>query len=464
MSSAGMTRWWGPLFEADRTSRARRWQGYAVRMLFVLPFLVLFVLNWSSRLNQYEPLTVSEAAHIGESFFAGLMSVVLVAVFLIAPAATAGAVCLDKSRGMLAHMFVTDLTNREIILGKLAARLFPVWALLASVLPVAAVMTLLGGIDPMALTTLFLVAAGLAGLGCSLALMLSVWANKPHEVLTVIYGIWLIWLLSGPAYLLLYQLFGSVPNWLEWTNPFYLVLAAGGRRGTVSLVEPSLFCLTCGVLSVVCTLVAWMRVRVVGCRSAGVAVRRVGWIERGVEWSRGQSRRFMVPKLDADPVYWREWHRNRPSRWSRVIWGTYALISTGAGPGSRLSGNSRVTTRLGRPGGGRDLRVAHDHRPDLAEHERRVDPDRGTSAGKSGRLALYAVIDAVDSLGQVAGVVPPRAVADFLAGCRGDTLLVVSPGRCNSDLDHDRRHAPDSGSRSGACQSGPGAGDLAQEA
>jgi hypothetical protein len=42
---------------------------------------------------------------------------------IVAPAATAGAVCVERSRGPLAHMLVTDLTAPEIILGKLYARL-----------------------------------------------------------------------------------------------------------------------------------------------------------------------------------------------------------------------------------------------------------------------------------------------------------------------------------------------------
>ena len=62
----------------------------------------------------------------------------LTAVLLIAPAATAGAICLDKARGTLAHVFLTDLTDREIVLGKLAARLVPVWGLLLCLLNVAA--------------------------------------------------------------------------------------------------------------------------------------------------------------------------------------------------------------------------------------------------------------------------------------------------------------------------------------
>ena len=40
-------------------------------------------------------------------------------------AATAGAVCLDKARGTLDHVLATDLSDAEIVLGKLGVRLVP---------------------------------------------------------------------------------------------------------------------------------------------------------------------------------------------------------------------------------------------------------------------------------------------------------------------------------------------------
>jgi ABC-type transport system involved in multi-copper enzyme maturation permease subunit len=56
-----------------------------------------------------------------------------------------------------------------------------------------------------------------------------------------------------------------------------------------------------------------------------------------------------APGLDPNPVLWREWTRNRPSRWSLVIWWTYGL---GAAFFSGLVIYQRF--RYG-PGWGRDL-------------------------------------------------------------------------------------------------------------
>ena len=67
-------------------------------------------------------------------------------------------------------MLVTDLTDSEIVLGKLAARLLPVVALVAATVPVLAIAGLLGGIIIEAIATLTLITFALAALGCALAL------------------------------------------------------------------------------------------------------------------------------------------------------------------------------------------------------------------------------------------------------------------------------------------------------
>ena len=87
-------------------------------------------------------------AQIGESFYLGVAGTQLALVMLAAPAATAGAICLDRARGTLTHLLMTDLSNVEIVLGKLAARLVPVLCLLACTLPMMELLTLVGGVDP----------------------------------------------------------------------------------------------------------------------------------------------------------------------------------------------------------------------------------------------------------------------------------------------------------------------------
>ena len=148
-----------------------------------------------------------------------------------------------------------------MVLGKLAARLVPVLNLIACALPVAALGTLLGGIDPMALTGAFLIAVGVAFLGCSMALALSVWMAKAHEVMIVVFahsgrpGSW------RPAVGLMSTNGTSAPDWLRISNPFWLSLAPYSNPGKTSMVEPIGFFLACLVLSAGLAALSVVRLR-----------------------------------------------------------------------------------------------------------------------------------------------------------------------------------------------------------
>ena len=191
----------GPVFIHESIAATRRWQLYALRSLFVLGLLlalsaVLCTVVDADRAS-LESYSIQVLATLGEAFYYAIATVQLVLVLLVAPAATAGAICVDRTRGTLTHMLVTDLTDSEIVLGKLAARLLPVFALVGATVPVLALAGLLGGIIIEAIATLTLITFALAVLGCALALAFSVRATKVHEVLMAVYGIEAVWIV-GP--------------------------------------------------------------------------------------------------------------------------------------------------------------------------------------------------------------------------------------------------------------------------
>ena len=97
-------------------------------------------------------------------------------------------------------MLMTDLSDAEIVLGKLAARLLPVFGLIACTWPVMAISSLLGGIDPIALTLAFAIIVAVAVLGCTMALAFSVWAGKSHEVILATYTVFILGLLLWPIW------------------------------------------------------------------------------------------------------------------------------------------------------------------------------------------------------------------------------------------------------------------------
>ena len=239
---------------------SRRWQLYAVRAAFVAVILAGMILT--SRADHSSApsgtyVSLQELARYGQTLYLTIISIELTIILLVAPAATAGAVCLDKMRGTLDHMLTTDLSNAEIVLGKLGVRLVPVLSLVACVLPIMALSGLLGGIDPTALFGSFLAAIACAVLGCSLALTLSVWGRKTHEVLMMTYLLIIFWLFS--PFLLTTLLYSTgvsnlrfaapaLLDWLEYANPYYLAWAPYRKPGSVGLTTYLVFlgsCLAC---------------------------------------------------------------------------------------------------------------------------------------------------------------------------------------------------------------------------
>jgi ABC-type transport system involved in multi-copper enzyme maturation permease subunit len=317
----------GPVFAYEWLMASRRWQLYALRALVIALLGVgLTVVWWNKARGQ--PLSVHTLAVTGESFFYALVGIQLALVLLAAPAYTAGAVCLDRARGTLLHLLATDLSDAEIVLGKLAARLIPVLGLVLASVPVLFAAILLGGIDPAAALGAVLVSIGTSVLGCALALTLSVWGRKPHEVLLIAYLLIAAWLLAGAMWAVVAWGWGAPPPpaWLELTDPFQLAFLPYLRPGTEALPAQATFLGATVALAAVLALVAVLRLRAVTLRQAG---RPAGAPRRSLLTRRlGLPRAWLPgPSMDFNPVLWREWRRHRPSRWLRLVWLVYGLVA-----------------------------------------------------------------------------------------------------------------------------------------
>ncbi len=319
----------GPVFLWECLIYARRPQTYLARALFVAGLLVAFTFVWWTEEPESVGPGIRGQAEVGEHFFYGLVGTQLSLLLLIAPACTAGAVCLDKSRGTLTHLLVTDLSDAEIILGKLAARLTPVLGLVACGLPVLLLGTLLGGIDPEAVVGAFLIALGVAVLSATLALTLSVWAHQAYEVLLAGYGVWAVVLMALPVYAFFASWSGA--DWLKYSHPYWLAFAPYFRTDPVDLMDAVRFLAGCVGLSAVLAGVAVARVRGVAVRQAGRPARRRLFFasEEHMEDGALQDLKQLLPQpsLDNTPMLWREWHRTHGSRWARLLWGAYAVLA-----------------------------------------------------------------------------------------------------------------------------------------
>jgi ABC-type transport system involved in multi-copper enzyme maturation permease subunit len=339
----------GPVFWCECLRLARRWQTYALRSLLVGCLLVSLVL--AQPLIFRHGVRLADLAAIGSQLFLALVGTQLVLILLAAPASMAGAICDEKARGNLAQLLATGLSATEIVLGKLASRLVWVLALLGCSLPVLFLAALLGGIDAEALLGAFAVTFGLAVFACALALALSVEGTRTHEVLLTTYAIlsvlWIapLFALTMRASWIIMSLVESIPalntlitgstrsfppqvvrvDELAWVNPFAAsLLPYLNPAGTPAWKPQAVFLAISLGLSVLSLLWAVLRLRTVALRQADRPAQSRHPSHTGFGDLR---RRLCQPLLSVNPVMWHEWQRRVPSRWGRLTWLLYLLMS-----------------------------------------------------------------------------------------------------------------------------------------
>ena len=307
----------GPVFGYERLTAARRWQYYALRAFGLAALLVAMgSVAYSENAFFGGRRSVSAYTQLGRSYFNAMIMVELALVMLAAPATMAGAICLDRSRGTLEHLMTTDLSDREIVLGKLGARLMPMLGLIACSLPVLALSSLLGGIDALAVVIAYAVIGVTGLLACSMSLLLSIWARRPHEVVLAVYMVWVMFMVAHPVWLGMSdaRLWIEPPDWLALANPFFLAVSAYGRSRTRDLVVylgPFAAAMIASSLMVL-VAIRGLRRAVVGSRRPRRKTETAGLLARIIRLLPG-------PSLDGNPVLWREWHRARSPRLSLLL-------------------------------------------------------------------------------------------------------------------------------------------------
>jgi ABC-type transport system involved in multi-copper enzyme maturation permease subunit len=193
------TPWIGPLAGWELLRLARRGQSHRGRLLVVYLLLIAFILTpvfWFNNvdpldlfLTTRDPLTPPEAAAFANRFALSLLQAILLAVSAMTPGYAAAAIADEKERGTLALLLTTALSDREIVLGKAVGRLVFVLAAAAAGVPVLAVTTLLGGVDPRFLLCGFGLVIGTTVLSAAIGINAACAADDLRGALVRAYGI-----------------------------------------------------------------------------------------------------------------------------------------------------------------------------------------------------------------------------------------------------------------------------------
>jgi ABC-type transport system involved in multi-copper enzyme maturation permease subunit len=220
----------GPVFTREVVIAPRRGRIYIARSAYAAALLLLICTAWLVLTGTQVVRDVSDLAQ-----FAGLVFQILaplqlaLAVFFSAMLA-ASAVAQEKDRRTFVLLLLTNLSNQELVLGKLLASLLHVLVMFAAGLPVFMLLSLLGGISVGQIARTAAVTAASILVCGSLGSTLALWREKTFQALALFVLILVLWLALGE--MLAAGVLGQTPAglpahvWATAVSPWQAVLAA----------------------------------------------------------------------------------------------------------------------------------------------------------------------------------------------------------------------------------------------
>jgi ABC-type Na+ efflux pump permease subunit len=211
----------GPIFNREFLTVPRRDRHYMTRVAYLGTLWVIGVTAWLATVGWTRSATLGETARFGPLLFKVLTLVQLLLFLFFSALGAASAVAQEKDRRTFVLLLMTDLRNREIVLGKLFGSMLAILILLAATVPVLMLNLLLGGValsqvvQAMTLVTATTLAAG------SLGGLIALWRDRTFQALalTVLFLVLYLCLVRGLGLL---PLPGGLEarDWQPWLDPF----------------------------------------------------------------------------------------------------------------------------------------------------------------------------------------------------------------------------------------------------
>jgi len=344
----------GPFVRYELVAIARRTRLILWRSLYAL--ILLFILGWvygttlSSRgYSMWEATTVPirKLAEFSEVFFTTFIIIQGLTAIFLAPGFMAEVIAEEKDRNRLQFLLATDLRNREIVFGKIAARIAYLFSFIFVGLPIIAMLPFFGGVDPAIVIAstlgILITIMGIMGL----AIFATVFAKTAKQATGTVTGLMFLYMLiAGSAWL--FEAFGyggyrvvpfgrdpiivrDVITWINAGNPISIISLISFNAFTGMPLEETMawrlkqYATFHILILVLFGMMGITRLRFVAAMQSGGAA--------GV--TQTSSKREATPPerppVSDRPVLWKELHfsgglRNR-TKPERVVVGLLALAS-----------------------------------------------------------------------------------------------------------------------------------------
>ncbi len=189
----------GPVFTREVVTAPRRARLYVSRAAYTSALLVLVCTAWLLVTGTQLVRNLGDMARFGAMLFQILAPLQLALVVFFSALLAAAAVAQEKDRRTLDLLLLTNLTNSELVLGKLLASLLNVLVMLAASLPLFMLCALFGGVAFAQIARVFAVTVATAIAAGSIGSLVALWREKTFQTLALTALLLVFWLAAGEA-------------------------------------------------------------------------------------------------------------------------------------------------------------------------------------------------------------------------------------------------------------------------
>ncbi|MFO1043244.1 MAG: ABC transporter permease [Planctomycetaceae bacterium] len=175
----------GPLFSRETLTAPRQFKHFLVRSGYIGAMFVLMYTAAQTTFGWQQIRNLGDVARFGQLVFQIFAVVQLTLMIFFSVLFAAGNVAQEKDRRTILLLLMTDLRDSEFVLGKLFASLLLPAVLLATSIPVFAVVHLMGGTSLVQMGCVIAISAAAGFLAGCWGSMVAFWREKTFQTLAI---------------------------------------------------------------------------------------------------------------------------------------------------------------------------------------------------------------------------------------------------------------------------------------
>ena len=175
----------GPLFSREALTVPRQFMHFLIRSGYVGAFFVLMYTAAQTTFGWQEVRNLGDIARFGQLVFQVFALVQLAMMVFFASLFAAGNVAQEKDRRTMLLLLMTDLSDSELVLGKLFSSLLLPCVLLVTSIPVFAFVQMMGGVSPNQIGCAIAISAATGLAAGSWGSLVAFWREKTFQTLAI---------------------------------------------------------------------------------------------------------------------------------------------------------------------------------------------------------------------------------------------------------------------------------------